>query len=104
MRVLAARFADRRIASAVRDMLSRRMHVSPPDVDIAPLANTEEPATDETVLAARFPDRDAAEAAALLRDAGGVIVANVDERWTRPRIVSRRASWSQSLNRNGARA
>ena len=98
MRVLAARFADRRIASAVRDLLHRRMHLAPPDVDIAPLA-VDEPATDETLLAARFPDRDAAEAAALLRDAGGEIVANVDERWTRPRSAMRSQAWGSTLGR-----
>jgi hypothetical protein len=96
MRVLAARFADRRIASAVRDLLRRQMRMAPADVDIAPLA-AEEPATDDTLLAARFPDRDAAEAATLLRDAGGVIVANVDERWTRPRSTITGRAWGTTL-------
>jgi hypothetical protein len=101
MRVLAARFADRRIASAVREMLHRQMHVSPPDVDIAPLAisGERETASDDTVLAARFPDQDCGEAAALLRDAGGVIVVNVDERWTRPRSPISGQAWGATLRR-----
>ena len=98
MRVLAARFADRRIASAVGDILRRRMHLAPFEVDIAPLA-AEGPAADDTVLAARFPDQDAAEAAAFLRDAGGEIVANVDERWTRPRAAVTVHAWGSTLRR-----
>lgn len=98
MRVLAAKFADRRIAWAVRDVLRRRMHIAAPDVDVAPLA-ADEPATDETVLAARFPDQDAAKAAELLRNAGGVIVANIDERWTRPRIPVTAGAWGSTLRR-----
>ena len=100
MRVLAARFADRRIASAVRDLLRRQMRLDPPEIDIAPLA-ADEPATDETVLAARLSDSDAVEAAALLRDAGGVIVANVDERWTRPRSQISGHAWAASARRGG---
>ena len=100
MRVLAARFADRRIASAVRDLLRRQMRLDPPEIDIAPLA-ADEPATDETVLAARFSDGDAAEAAALLRDAGGVIVANVDERWTRPRSEIAAHAYVPNARRGG---
>ena len=100
MRVLAARFADRRIASAVRELLRSRMHIAPPDVDIAPLANVDEPSTDDTVLAGRFPDHAAAEAAELLLGAGGEIVANVDERWTLPRSVLTGQSWGSSLGRD----
>src|SRR5688572_25410268 len=97
MRVVAAKFADRRIASAVGDILRRRMHLAPFDVDIAPLA-AEEPTTDDTVLAARFPDQVAGEATAFLRDAGGEIVANVDERWILPRGGTAPA-WGSTLRR-----
>ena len=99
MRVLAVRFADRRIASAMRDLLHRRMNLAPVDVDIAPLATAEARASDDTVLAARCPDQDCAEAAALLRRAGGVIVANVDERWTLPRTATAHA-WGSTLKRD----
>jgi hypothetical protein len=76
------------------------MHLAPPDVDIAPLASGDAPATDDTVLAARFPDQDAAKAAALLRQAGGVIVANVDERWTRPRSSGTGHAWGSTVRRD----
>jgi hypothetical protein len=94
MRILAAKFADRQIASAVRELLRRRMNVAAPDLDIAPLANATEPATDDTVLAGRFPEHDAAEVAKLVRDAGGEIVANVDERWTLPRSSFSAHPWT----------
>jgi hypothetical protein len=101
MRVLAARFADRRIASAVRDLLHRRMHLAPRDVDIAPLGTAEQRAADDTLLAARCPDHDCAETAALLREAGGVIMVNVDERWTRPRAAAAQ-TWGSTFNREPA--
>ncbi len=97
MRVLAAKFADRRIASAVRDVLQRRMHLEQWDVDIAPLATGDERAADDTLLAARCPDQVCAETAALLQDAGGEIVVNVDEQWTRPRAVTQ--PWGSTLRR-----
>ena len=85
MRVLAARFSDRRIAAAVCEMLQRRLRLDPPDVDIAPLGVLGQPPTTDTLLAGRFADDQAAEVSALVRENGGEIVANVDETWTRPR-------------------
>jgi hypothetical protein len=96
MRVLAARFPDRRLASAVRDLLQHRLHPRPRELDIAPLGlltqPADEPADDCMVLAGRFLDEQAREVADLVREAGGEIVANVDEAWTRPRILQRRPS------------
>ena|SRR5687768_9795393 len=101
MRVLAAKFADRRIASAVRELLRRELDLAAPDLAIAPLASaTEDRTTDETVLAGRFDDRAAAEVAKLVRDAGGEIVANVDEQWTRPRSTLDASSWGSSLGKD----
>lgn len=99
MRVLAAKFADRRIASAMRDVLQRRMHLEQRDVEIAPLATgVDERAADDTLLAARCPDQVSAETAALLQDAGGEILVDVDERWTRPRAIGAHP-WGSTLRR-----
>jgi hypothetical protein len=100
MRVLAAKFPDRRIASAVRERLRRELDVAAPDLAIAPLASATEDRTDETVLAGRFDDRAAAEVAKLVRDAGGEIVANVDEQWTRPRSALDAGPWGSSLGKD----
>ncbi len=95
MRVLAARFSDRRLASAVRDLLLSRLQLRPPDLDIAPLGLLGQPpagspeSSDFTVLAGRFQDDQAPEVTDLVREAGGEIVVNVDEAWTRPRISPR---------------
>lgn len=106
MRVLAARFSDRGIASAVKDVLQRRLHVAPPDVDIAPLGIPGQPSANDTLLAGRFSDDQAPEVAKLVREAGGEIVANVDERWTRPREAPapRRQGWNPAFKRNGLHA
>jgi hypothetical protein len=105
MRVLAARFPDRDRASAVRDMLSRTLHVDAPDVEIAPLGIPGQPTTDDTLLAGRFDDEEAPRVAEMVRDGGGEIVANVDESWTRPRTTAgERPTWSQSYSRGGLHA
>ncbi len=101
MRVLAARFSDRRIASSVRDLLQHRLHIAAPDVDIAPLGVPGQPSTDATLLAGRFSDAQASEVAELVREAGGEIVANVDETWTRPRVASWRGTWHSTYKRDG---
>jgi hypothetical protein len=102
MRVLAARFPDRRIASAVREMLQRRLHLDAPDVDIAPLGVPGQPATSDNdmLLAGKFADDQAAEVAELVRAAGGEIVANVDEKWTRPRSFGPASSWNSVFKRD----
>lgn len=101
MRVLAARFSDRRIASAVRDTLQRRLQVAPPDVDIAPLGIPGQPSSEVTLLAGRFSDAQAPEVAELVLEAGGEIVANVDEMLTRPRVAPRAPDWSPTFKRDG---
>ncbi|CAN5170741.1 hypothetical protein BH24CHL7_BH24CHL7_07530 [soil metagenome] len=96
MRVVAVRFPGPRQASALLDRLQRELHVDPPDVAIAPLGILGRATGDDTVLAGRFPEAKAVVLADLVREAGGEIVADVDERWTRPR--SRRA---RALEREG---
>jgi hypothetical protein len=104
MRVLAARFSDRRIASAVIELLQRRLHVAAPDVDIAPLGMPGQPSANDTLLAGRFSDAQAPEVAQMVRDAGGEMVANIDEILTRPRVIPRREEWNRTLKRNGLHA
>ncbi len=94
MRVLAARFPDRRVAAAVSEMLQRRLHLDPPDLGIAPLGVPGQPANDDMLLAGRFEDDQAAEVAELVCAAGGEIVANVDETWTRPRSATSGSGWN----------
>lgn len=103
MRVLAARFSDPARASTVRDLLRRELDGDPPpEVDIAPLGVPGNESTTDTLLAGRFNDEQAPQVAALVRECGGEIVANVDESWTRPR-VTRRANWTQTSDRDGFR-
>ena len=45
------------------------------------------------VLAGQFSDEEAAAVAELVREGGGEIVANVDETWTRPRVVAHPTTW-----------
>lgn len=85
MRILAARFADRNRASAVLGRLQRTLEVRPPDVAIAPLGIPGTTTTNETLLAGRFAEEQTEKVASLVHEAGGEIVVNVDERWTRPR-------------------
>jgi hypothetical protein len=85
MRVLAAKFPDRSRASDVLNRLYRMPGISPPDVAIAPLGIPGKMTNNETLLAGRFADERTDEVAKLVREAGGEIVADVDERWTRPR-------------------
>src|SRR5688500_2063183 len=101
MRVLAARFPDRSRASAVRDLLCRQLHLSPPDVDIAPLGVPGQESTTDTLLAGKFSDDQAPHVAEVVRECGGEIVANIEESWTRPRVVPRRPAWTRSFNRDG---
>ena len=84
MRVLAARFPDRRRASTVLGALHRRFPVDPQDVAIAPLGVPGEASHGETVLAGRFPEELTDQVGALVNQAGGEIVVDVDEEWTRP--------------------
>lgn len=81
MRVVAARFPQTSQAAAALDLLQREL--DPPDVAVAPLARPDEPAAADAVLAGRFPDEQARAAVELVERAGGEIVANIDESWTR---------------------
>lgn len=90
MRVLAARFPDRERASAALGDLLRRFPLPPTDVGIAPLGTGGGDGTrDATLLAGRFPEEKRAEVDRVVREAGGEIVADVDERWTRPHVPDR---------------
>ena len=80
MRVVAARFAEPDQASAALDLLRRELAVA--DVAVAPLAHPGEGGSGDALLAGRVPDEIAVTAVALVEDAGGEIVADIDERWT----------------------
>jgi hypothetical protein len=97
MRVLAARFPDRRRALAVRDLLCRRLRLAKPDLAVAPLGVPGQESSSDMLIAGRFADEQAPEVAEIVREAGGEIVANVDESWTRPRV-------SPTFRRHGLRA
>lgn len=84
MRVLAVRFPDRQHAAAVLDRLQHTLDVTPPDVAIAPLGASDGRDGSQTLLAGRFPEERLPEVTRLVREQGGEIVADVDERWTRP--------------------
>ena len=88
----------------MRDLLSRTLHVTAPDVSIAPLGMPGQASNSDTLLAGRFPDEEAPRVVELVRESGGEIVANVDERWTKPRPAPERPHWTQTLKRDGLHA
>lgn len=67
--------------------LRDRLNIAPLDADVAPLGTPGQPATNDALLAGRFPDEQAALVMDLVRRAGGEVVANIDERWTRSEPV-----------------
>jgi hypothetical protein len=77
------------------------MHLDSPDVEIAPLGLLGQPAASQTLLAGRFDEDQCFEVADVVRRAGGEIVTNVDESWTRPRNAVRRQMWGSTLGREG---
>lgn len=83
MRVLAARFPNRERASAALGSLHHRFQLSPPDVAIAPMGVPGEVSRNDTLLAGRFSEDRTDDVCRLIHEAGGEVVANVDERWTR---------------------
>lgn len=93
MRVVAARFPERSQAAEALDVLQRELH--PPDVAVAPLARSDEPAAADAVLAGRFPEHLVPMAVELVQRAGGEIVADIDESWTG--VNSASASKSSSV-------
>ncbi len=82
MRVVAAKFPGPQQAWAVLARLQHDLKVDPPDVDVAPLAIPGEPPANEFVLAGRFPDPLVPVVVNCVRDAGGEVVADLDEVWT----------------------
>lgn len=86
MRVLAARFPDREHASAALDALRRRFALRADDAAIAPLGipGLADEGSD-TLLAGRFRENNLDVVRRTLTKAGGSVVADVDEQWTRPR-------------------
>jgi hypothetical protein len=83
-RVLAAKFPDRAHASQALESLQRRLD-EPVEAEIAPLAAGNEPAAQDTLLAGHFAEDHKPQVEEIVRQAGGEIVADVDERWTKPR-------------------
>jgi hypothetical protein len=79
VRVVAARFADRRAARRVLEHLRAKYALGPSDAEVAPLGAAE---GQMTVLAGRFREGRVTEVMELLRRAGGEIVADIDEGWT----------------------
>ena len=100
MRVLAAKFRDKRAASAVRERLLNAVRGDASEVDIAPLGTPGQPACDDTVLAGCFPDDEAAAVTRLISEAGGEVVTNVDEAWTRPRSMHQSKPWDARFGRD----
>jgi hypothetical protein len=91
LRVLAARFPDRERASAALKALRGRLDVPAEDADIAPLGIpglSDE--GDDTLLAGRFEENHLELVRRTLAQAGGRVVADVDERRTRPRVEAER--------------
>lgn len=86
MRVLAARFSDRQGAEAALHGLRSRLSMPDEDAAIAPLGipgRADE--GDATLLAGRFHENQLELVRLTMTRAGGSMVADVDERWTRPR-------------------
>jgi hypothetical protein len=81
---VAARFPNRERASAALDTLRRRLRVRADDAAIAPLGI---PGLgddgDDTLLAGRFRENSVGLVRRTLTNAGGDVVADVDERLTR---------------------
>jgi hypothetical protein len=85
-------------------MLERRLRLHATDVGIAPLGDPDRPSDTGTLLAGRFPDEEATDVIGWLREAGGEIVADVDEAWTKPRAHQSSAPWKQTFQRGRVHA
>jgi hypothetical protein len=84
VRILAARFPDLEHASQALESLHDRLDPSV-EVEIAPLAADGESDAGDALLAGHFEEDQKPHVEEIVRQAGGEIVADVDERWTRPR-------------------
>src|SRR5262245_58343036 len=94
LRIVAARFRDRRGATAAKEKLQRLLGIDPKQVEIAPLGDPESPQDEgATLLAGRIGDDQSDPAAEVMRREGGDVVVNVDESLTRPRMTAHRAGW-----------
>ncbi|HVM31049.1 MAG TPA: hypothetical protein VM305_09835 [Candidatus Limnocylindrales bacterium] len=91
VRILAARFPDREHAWQALESLHDRLDQSV-EAEIAPLASGANAEAEDTLLAGHFPEEQAPRVQEIVRQAGGEIVADVDERWTRPRYQSGNAA------------
>ncbi len=83
----------------VRERLLSALHGDASDVDIAPLGTPGQPESSDMVLAGRFPDNEAEVVERLISDAGGEVVANVDEALTRPRPRTHSNPWRTGFTR-----
>lgn len=87
MRVLAARFPDRKRAASALRALRLHFRLADDDADIAPLGTPGKGNEGEqTLLAGRFEDAHTQIVRTIVADSGGQVVADVDEQWTRPRV------------------
>ena len=84
MRVLAAQFEDREIASRVLERLRARFELGPDDAQIAPLGVGSGARAAATLLAGRFREGRVDEIRALVEAEGGTVIADIDEGWTKP--------------------
>jgi hypothetical protein len=85
-------------------MLERRLRLHASAVGIAPLGDPDRPTDTDTLLAGRFPDEEAINVTGWLRDAGGEIVADVDEAWTKPRPHPTSPRWKPTFDRGRVHA
>lgn len=85
MRVVAARFGDREAAAGVLRVLRERYGLGPGDADLAPLGAPTSLEERATLLAGRFHDEKVGEIVQLIERSDGMVVADIDEQWTRPR-------------------
>ena len=95
MRVLAARFATAEEGDHAIAHLRRVLDLGPDDVGLAPLGGADQPEGGSVVLAGRFREARVGEVRDVIRHAGGVVIADVDEGWTKPRVrsTSRPSAW-----------
>lgn len=84
VRIMAARFGNVASAEDARSRLRDRFDLGSSDVSVAPLGGTDHPAGCVS-LAGRFLDPRVDEVRGILEGAGGEIIADLDEGWTRPR-------------------
>ena len=80
MRVVAAKFSERSQAAAALERLQDELQRD--DVQLAPLGHPGEPTGRDALVAGRFPDELVPAAESIVERAGGVVVVNIDERWT----------------------